>query len=307
MLIQEEVWKDVKGLEGYYKISNKGRVKSVPRTIIKKNGYQARISEKILKPTVEKVWGQLRSTFSKDGKIISKSYKDLLKQHFGVNYEIVDISLTHQLQEGEVFKDVRGYEGLYEVSNYGTVRSKERVVSRRDGVVRHVSGKILADRSTEKVCLSKPINGIKSAQIFSVASLVVEAFYKNYNPGIHYIKKVKNEGSVLDQYQYLTRLEFNPVTLRLKTGEYFRFDNYIKLAEHLTTSGLKVSADIPSFKEFFFKEVHAVRDRQFDGMTIAFASPVYHRGELKLVKVFTTAVPKIKPKEPKRKYLKSKK
>lgn len=307
MLIQEEIWKDVKGLEGYYKVSNKGRVKSVPRTIIKKNGYQARISEKILKPSVNKTWGNLMSTFSKDGKLINKPYKALLKQHFGASYEIVDISLTYQFQEGEVFKDVRGYGGLYEVSNYGTVRSKERVVSRRDGAVRYVSSKILADRGTETVCLSKPINGIKSTQTFRIASLVVEAFYKNYNPGIHYIKKVKNEGSVLDQYQYLTRLEFNPVTLRLKTGEYFRFDNYIKLTEHLTTSGLKVGKDVPSFKEFFFKEVHAVRDRQFDGMTIAFANPVYHRGELKLVKVFTTAVPRMKPKEPKRKYIKSKK
>ena len=37
---KEEIWKDIKGYEGYYKVSNLGRVKSLDRTIEYKNGIE---------------------------------------------------------------------------------------------------------------------------------------------------------------------------------------------------------------------------------------------------------------------------
>lgn len=48
----EEVWKDIKGYEGYYQISNTGRVKSLKRIILKSDGRRQFVIEKILKP-----WG----------------------------------------------------------------------------------------------------------------------------------------------------------------------------------------------------------------------------------------------------------
>ena len=33
--MEEEIWKDIKGYEGLYQVSNEGRVKSLSRTIIK--------------------------------------------------------------------------------------------------------------------------------------------------------------------------------------------------------------------------------------------------------------------------------
>lgn len=44
-----EVWKDVKGYEGFYQVSNKGRVKSLARTIVRSDGQYKSIKEKILK------------------------------------------------------------------------------------------------------------------------------------------------------------------------------------------------------------------------------------------------------------------
>ena len=35
--IQQEIWKDVKGFEGYYMVSNIGRVKSLERIVKRKN------------------------------------------------------------------------------------------------------------------------------------------------------------------------------------------------------------------------------------------------------------------------------
>ena len=58
-----EVWKDIKGYEGLYQVSNLGRVKSLERIIIKKNGKKQTIRERILKPKTE--WnGYLRITLA---------------------------------------------------------------------------------------------------------------------------------------------------------------------------------------------------------------------------------------------------
>jgi hypothetical protein len=46
-----ELWKDVNGYEGYYQVSNLGRVKSLERTI-SDNGGQRRTKEIILRPEI---------------------------------------------------------------------------------------------------------------------------------------------------------------------------------------------------------------------------------------------------------------
>tara|TARA_R110000868_G_scaffold248626_1_gene505193 strand:- start:74 stop:583 length:510 start_codon:yes stop_codon:yes gene_type:complete len=46
-----EIWKDIKGYEGYYKVSNLGRVKAVERIVLLRSGiYPVILKEKILKP-----------------------------------------------------------------------------------------------------------------------------------------------------------------------------------------------------------------------------------------------------------------
>jgi len=45
-----EIWKDIKGYEGLYQVSNIGRVKSLERTVPRKNGSKLPIKERILKP-----------------------------------------------------------------------------------------------------------------------------------------------------------------------------------------------------------------------------------------------------------------
>lgn len=45
-----EVWKDILGFEGIYKISDKGRVKRLPGKIVCKNGVIKKLKETILRP-----------------------------------------------------------------------------------------------------------------------------------------------------------------------------------------------------------------------------------------------------------------
>lgn len=45
-----ELWKDIKGFEGKYQVSNLGRVRSIKRTIINKRGRKQSFKEKIKRP-----------------------------------------------------------------------------------------------------------------------------------------------------------------------------------------------------------------------------------------------------------------
>lgn len=46
----------------------------------------------------------------------------------------------------EIFKDIEGYEGLYEISNAGTVKSLDRMTTRSDGRKRRFLGQVLSAR-----------------------------------------------------------------------------------------------------------------------------------------------------------------
>ena len=48
---ENEIWKDIKGYEGLYQVSNTGRVKSFERTVVGRNGSKRTIRERILRPT----------------------------------------------------------------------------------------------------------------------------------------------------------------------------------------------------------------------------------------------------------------
>ena len=47
----EEIWKDIKGFEGKYQISNIGRIKRLSNFIVRNNGRKQSWKEKILNPT----------------------------------------------------------------------------------------------------------------------------------------------------------------------------------------------------------------------------------------------------------------
>ena len=61
-----EEWRDIKGYEGYYQISNMGRVKSLERTVRCGRGYKT-IPEKIRKGK-DNSYGYLQVGLSKDGR-----------------------------------------------------------------------------------------------------------------------------------------------------------------------------------------------------------------------------------------------
>ena len=79
----------------------------------------------------------------------------------------------------EIWKDVEGYEGIYEVSNLGRVRSLDRMVEYSDGTKRLHRGRVLkaaADKDGyDRVILSTP-SGHKNRLVHR---LVAQAFIPN--------------------------------------------------------------------------------------------------------------------------------
>ena len=88
----DEIWKNIEGKEGKFQVSNKGRVKSVERTVIRSNGSPNHVKEKILKPQQYDKYGHLQTDLGKYGEHDCHKIHQLVAQAFipnPNNYTIV--------------------------------------------------------------------------------------------------------------------------------------------------------------------------------------------------------------------------
>lgn len=117
----------------------------------------------------------------------------------------------------EEWRPVKGFEGIYEVSSFGSVRSADRITHYSDGRTGRMSGKILsptfAGGGYARVILVK--DGIKFPK--NVHRLVAEAFIPNPSnlPFIDHINCARNDNRV-ENLRWCTPREnnLNPITNR---------------------------------------------------------------------------------------------
>lgn len=91
----EEIWKEIKGFEGYYAISNLGRVKSLER--IQRNGH--RCQERILLIQPNKKNGHLQILLHKDMTYKMFYVKRLVAEYFVQNPNPTDFKMVKQIDE----------------------------------------------------------------------------------------------------------------------------------------------------------------------------------------------------------------
>lgn len=108
----------------------------------------------------------------------------------------------------EVWKDVVGYEGLYQVSNYGNVRSIDRYVSGRWGKQLR-KGKMLSQRKRCKTdhYLSVPLWKENKLSQKMVHRLVADAFLGNQPEKQINHKDENPENNRLDNLEWVTPYE----------------------------------------------------------------------------------------------------
>ena len=175
-----EIWKPIKGFEGLYEISNMGRIRGLK-------------SNKIISPTINQV------TLSKNG--IKKTIKvsRLVIQSFlndvcsfshieHLNDDITDNRLSNlklfdskhtkciqkdvQVLENEVWKDIPSYDGRYQVSNLGRIRSLNHKNP-------HIITYSIHHKSYLECRLYFNDNGILKMKSHKVHRIVAEAFIPN--------------------------------------------------------------------------------------------------------------------------------
>lgn len=97
-----------------------------------------------------------------------------------------------------MYKAIKGYEGIYEINEFGQVRSVDRIVKLKDGGIRKRQGKELKLFTNELgysiIRLQK--NGI--AKTYIVHRLVAEAFLPNPNnlPEIHHLNHDRKDNRI---------------------------------------------------------------------------------------------------------------
>ena len=140
----------------------------------------------------------------------------------------------------ETWKDIKGYEGLYQVSNMGRIKSLERTVTKKNGRKYTVKGRILkpgTDRDGYLLVILSNTSGKRKT--FKVHRLVCEAFHENpeNKPCVNHIdeNKTNNTANNLEWCTYEennthgTRLARSAKSQSKPVGQYTRDGELIKV------------------------------------------------------------------------------
>ena len=95
----------------------------------------------------------------------------------------------------EVWRDIEGYEGLYQVSNMGRVKSLERTYIDKIGRERYVKECILKPAMDKGGYLRVGLCDGKKRKTFKLHRLVCEAFHENPDnkPQVNHINEIKTD------------------------------------------------------------------------------------------------------------------
>jgi hypothetical protein len=152
----------------------------------------------------------------------------------------------------EIWKDIEGFEGLYQVSNYGRVKSLERlaVVNKKRGSTRIVKESIRTPiyNPTNKAYTVILFKNAKKC-CFVIANLVAKAFIENPN-GLR--KLVRFDGNELnDHASNLVYVEFGTLDANYKLSK----EDIIAIRERRSTNEIyqTIASDYGVSRSTIFK------------------------------------------------------
>lgn len=180
-----EVWKDIEGYGGAYKISSEGSVFSSH-----KNGYLQPIRSRRL----------YYVHLSKDEVDKRFCVKHLLEQYFPELYPVQKKRVEDL--PGEIWKDIRGFEGRYQCSNKGRIKTLARTywAGCDYNCLRHIEEAILKPAISKRGYLRVSLRGGCAEKNCNrwVHNLVARTFYDNYDMNLvpNHIDGVKTNNCI---------------------------------------------------------------------------------------------------------------
>jgi len=117
----------------------------------------------------------------------------------------------------EKWNDIKDYTGLYQVSNFGKIKSLDKIVNYKNYATRIIKGKLLIQQTNIHgylyVKLTK--NGVKSHKL--IHRLIAEAFIPNPDnlPEINHKNGIKSDNRI-ENLEWCTRIE--NIHHAIKTG-----------------------------------------------------------------------------------------
>jgi hypothetical protein len=131
--------------------------------------------------------------------------------------EFADQCLEHQREVNdeklsvnfaEEWADIPGWEGAYQVSTYGGVRSVDRFITRNDGAVLFWKGQLMSSYTDQCGQIMVKLNRVNEVKTLKVSRLVAKAFLPNLSNkrDVHHKDGDKTNNRV-DNLEWLTRQE----------------------------------------------------------------------------------------------------
>ena len=110
--------------------------------------------------------------------------------------------------ESEYWIDAFGYEGFYEVSNYGNIRSVSRVLKTKKGILKPVNSKILSQTLKKENYLSCMLSVNGETKRFNSHRLILQSFTKKEGAGLECNhKNRKRNDNHINNLEWVTKTE----------------------------------------------------------------------------------------------------
>lgn len=165
-----ERWLPIANWEGFYEVSDKGRVRRLERVETARNGRKLRLTAQIVHPW-NKGSGYPAVTLRAGGRTANPAVHTLIRQAFGI---APAMQPAPDAGEPERWLPVAEYGNLYEVSDLGRVRTRRRKGSK--------GGLLRPGLSADHLTVALYMDGVPRSRL--VHHLVLEAFVGPRPPGM---------------------------------------------------------------------------------------------------------------------------
>lgn len=173
----------------------------------------------------------------------------------------------------EIWKPIKDYEGLYEVSNYGNVRSLDREViqfNRFENIKRIYKGKLLNTKKTNRGYLSVSLSKNGKTKFFSIHRLVARAFLLDFkeNMTIDHIdcNKLNNRVDNLRVVTIKENIQLSYINKLHKLKKVNQLDikgNLIKEFDSVASASREIGCSYQLIKNCCDKKAHCLTGKGF--------------------------------------------